>query len=120
MRPFSFMISQRCGYSFSECETRLVEFLGNLQRFPKDASQRFISRKGKKGPKARHARATVNLGHMWHEVPKIETWMKVLVDGVNAGWVRPHVDRTFPLAQAGDAQAYIELRRNTGKVILIT
>jgi synaptic vesicle membrane protein VAT-1 len=62
----------------------------------------------------------VNLGHMWHEVPKIETWMRVLVDGVNAGWVRPHVDRTFPLAQAGDAQAYIEARGNTGKVVLIT
>lgn len=62
----------------------------------------------------------VNLGHLWHEAPKIETWMKALVDGVNAGWVRPHVDRTFPLAQAGDAQAYIESRKSTGKVILVT
>ena len=62
----------------------------------------------------------VHLGHLWHEAPKIETWMKALVDGVNAGWVRPHVDRTFPLAQAGDAQAYIESRKSTGKVILVT
>jgi len=62
----------------------------------------------------------VNLGHLWHEAPKIEAWMKVLVDGVNAGWVRPHVDRTFPLAQAGEAQAYIESRKNTGKVVLVT
>jgi hypothetical protein len=30
MRPLTFMISQRRGYSFSECETRLVELLGNL------------------------------------------------------------------------------------------
>lgn len=61
----------------------------------------------------------VNLGHLWHEGLKIETWVKALVDGVNAGWVRPHVDRTFPLAQAGDAHAYIESRKNTGKVVLV-
>jgi len=42
------MISQRRGYSFSECETRVVELLGNLRRFPKDTSQRPVSRKGKK------------------------------------------------------------------------
>jgi len=62
----------------------------------------------------------VNLGHLWHEAPKIRTWMNALVDGVNAGWVRPHVDRTFPLAQAGQAQAYIESRKSTGKVVLVT
>ena len=32
MRPLTFMISQRPGYSFSECEARLVELLGNPQR----------------------------------------------------------------------------------------
>jgi DNA-binding transcriptional LysR family regulator len=55
MRPLTFMISQRRGYSFSECETRLIEFLRNPHHFPKDASQRSASRKGKKSPKARHA-----------------------------------------------------------------
>jgi DNA-binding transcriptional LysR family regulator len=48
MRPLTFMISQRRGYSFSECETRLVELLGNPQRFPKETSQRSVSRKGEK------------------------------------------------------------------------
>ncbi len=48
MRPLTFMISQRRGYSFSECETRLVEFLGNPQRFAKDSSQRYVSRKGER------------------------------------------------------------------------
>ena len=60
----------------------------------------------------------VNLGHMWHETAKIRTWTDAIVRGVNEGWVRPHVDRTFPLAQVGEAQAYIEERRNTGKVVL--
>ena len=61
----------------------------------------------------------VNLGHLWHEALKIEAWMKAVLDGAYAGWVRPHVDRTFPLAKAGEAHAYIEARKNTGKVILV-
>jgi DNA-binding transcriptional LysR family regulator len=55
MRPLTFMVSQRRGYSFSDCETRLVELLGNPLRLPKDARQRSVSRKGKKSPKGRHA-----------------------------------------------------------------
>ena len=55
MRPLTFMISQRRGYSFSECETRLAELLGNPQRLPKATSQRPVSRKGKKNRKARPA-----------------------------------------------------------------
>ncbi|GAA1973667.1 medium chain dehydrogenase/reductase family protein [Microbacterium pumilum] len=62
----------------------------------------------------------VNLGHMWHEPDMIADWMRVLLAGVAEGWVRPHVDSTFPLDHAGDAQAYIEARRNTGKVVLTT
>src|ERR1700682_3242203 len=48
MRPLTFMISQRRGYLFSECETRLLELLGDPQRFPKETSQRTVSRKGEK------------------------------------------------------------------------
>jgi NADPH:quinone reductase-like Zn-dependent oxidoreductase len=28
------------------------------------------------------------------------------------------VDKSFPLAQAGEAQTYLEERKNTGKVVL--
>jgi NADPH:quinone reductase-like Zn-dependent oxidoreductase len=62
----------------------------------------------------------VNLGHLWDEPLKIRGWMNALLEGVEAGWLRPHVDRVFPLAQVGDAQAYIEARKNIGKVILVT
>ena len=61
----------------------------------------------------------VNMGHMWHETAKIRGWMETLLQGVRDGWVRPHVDRTWPLAQAGEAQAYIESRGNIGKIVLI-
>jgi NADPH:quinone reductase-like Zn-dependent oxidoreductase len=62
----------------------------------------------------------VNLGHMWHESGMIAAWTETLLNGVAEGWVRPHVDQSFPLAKAGDAHAYIEERRNTGKVVLTT
>jgi NADPH:quinone reductase-like Zn-dependent oxidoreductase len=60
-----------------------------------------------------------NLGHLWHEVDKIRGWAEILVQGVADGWVRPHVDAEFPLERAGDAHAYVEARRNTGKVVLV-
>ena len=60
----------------------------------------------------------VNLGHLWHEGDKIRRWMARLLEGVADGWVRPHVDKAFALAEAGAAHAYIEARRNVGKVVL--
>ena len=62
----------------------------------------------------------VNLGHMWHETDMIAGWMEILLKGVADGWVRPHVDKSFPLAQVGVAQTCIEERKNTGKVVLTT
>ena len=61
----------------------------------------------------------VNLGHMWHENAKIRTWVEALMKGVDEGWLRPHVDKAFPLAEGGAAHAYMEERRNTGKVVLV-
>src|SRR3546814_3914885 len=52
------------------------------------------------------------------EVGKIRGWMTALLQGVADGWVRPHVDQVFSFAQAGEAQTYIEARRNIGKVVL--
>jgi NADPH:quinone reductase-like Zn-dependent oxidoreductase len=62
----------------------------------------------------------VNLGHMWGERNKISGWMQTILKGVDEGWVRPHVDRTFPIEQAGEAHAYIEARKNIGKIVLVT
>jgi len=62
----------------------------------------------------------VNLGHMWKEGDKIAGWMQEILKGVEDGWVRPHVDRTFLFEQAGEAHAYIEARKNIGKIVLVT
>jgi NADPH:quinone reductase-like Zn-dependent oxidoreductase len=61
----------------------------------------------------------VNMGHMWHEPEKVANWVKAILQGVAEGWVRPHVDKVFSFAQAGDAHSYMEGRKNTGKVILV-
>ncbi|MDQ2855932.1 MAG: medium chain dehydrogenase/reductase family protein [Acidobacteriota bacterium] len=61
----------------------------------------------------------LNLGHMWHEREKVAEWMKTILDGVAEGWIRPHVDKAFPFDQVGAAHAYMEARKNIGKVVLV-
>lgn len=60
-----------------------------------------------------------NLGHMWHEGEKVTGWMEKILVGVEEGWVRPFVGKTFPLEKAAEAHRYIEERRNIGKVVLV-
>ncbi|MEQ9307929.1 MAG: zinc-binding dehydrogenase [Balneolaceae bacterium] len=61
----------------------------------------------------------VNLGHLWHEPEKAASWMNAILQGVEDGWVRPYVDKTFTLEEAGDAHRYIEERKNIGKIVLV-
>lgn len=61
----------------------------------------------------------VNLGHLWHEPEKARIWMHRLLEGVEDGWIHPHVDRTFSFDEIADAHRYIENRQNMGKVILV-
>ncbi len=61
----------------------------------------------------------VNLGHLWHEPDKAAQWTTSILDGVEEGWINPHVDTTFSFEEAGEAHRYIEERKNIGKVILV-
>jgi synaptic vesicle membrane protein VAT-1 len=61
----------------------------------------------------------LNLGHLWHEPEKVAVWTRDILRGVAEGWIRPYVDRSFTFDQAGEAHAYIEARRNIGKVVLV-
>src|SRR5690349_21475216 len=60
----------------------------------------------------------LNLGHMWGEGEKVAAWTSEIMRGVEAGWVRPHVDRAFSFDHIADAHRYLEERKNTGKVVL--
>lgn len=61
----------------------------------------------------------LNLGHMWHEPEKVAEWVRDIMQGINEGWIQPHVDKVFPFDQAGAAHAYMEARKNIGKVVLV-
>lgn len=61
----------------------------------------------------------LNLGHMWHEPEKVAAWMRVILEGVSEGWIRPYVDKAFRFEQAGEAHSFIEERKNIGKVVLV-
>jgi len=61
----------------------------------------------------------LNLAHLFHEREKIGNWMNTLLHGVEEGWVRPYVGKTFQFSEVAQAHAYIESRSNIGKVILI-
>lgn len=61
----------------------------------------------------------LNLGHLWHETEKSRIWIDDILQGINGGWVNPHVDRTFNFNEIADAHRYIEERKNIGKIILV-
>lgn len=61
----------------------------------------------------------VNIGHMWGIEEKMQPWMQEIINGVEDGWVKPHVDCVFPFEKVAEAHSYIEERRNIGKVVLV-
>ena len=61
----------------------------------------------------------LNLGHMWHEPEKVAEWVQSIMQGITQGWIQPFVDKAFAFDQAGEAHAYMEARKNIGKVVLV-
>jgi NADPH:quinone reductase-like Zn-dependent oxidoreductase len=59
-----------------------------------------------------------NVHRMYERTAALNRWLSTILEGVEAGWVRPHVDRSFALADAAEAHRWIESRRNVGKVLL--
>ena len=49
----------------------------------------------------------------------IRTWMEELYRLYAAGKIKPHIGKTFPLAEAAQAHHFIHERQNVGKVLLI-
>jgi NADPH:quinone reductase-like Zn-dependent oxidoreductase len=60
----------------------------------------------------------VNLGQLWDQAELIRGELSALMDLYHQGVVAPPVDRSFPLEQAAEAHAYIQDRKNFGKVVL--
>ena len=60
----------------------------------------------------------VNLGHLWDEIDLLGHHLERLLELYGTGAVKPHVDQVFPLEKAGEAHAYVQARKNVGKVLL--
>lgn len=60
----------------------------------------------------------VNLGHLWDRGELLRGMLEEIVRLVADGTFDPVVDRVFPFDRAAEAHAYIQDRRNFGKVLL--
>ena len=57
-------------------------------------------------------------GALIAEYPRVSAMIADLVERVARGELRVHIDRTFQLAEAADAHAYIESRAAFGRVVM--
>jgi NADPH2:quinone reductase len=55
---------------------------------------------------------------MMNELPRVHAMIADLLDRVANGEIRVVIDRTFPLAEAAEAHAYIESRQAFGRVVM--
>ena len=60
----------------------------------------------------------LNVGHLWEERDQLAPIVKMLMQEFEAGRLKPIVAQTFPLERVADAHAYLQARRNVGKVVL--
>jgi NADPH2:quinone reductase len=58
-------------------------------------------------------------GALLNEYPRVHAMIAELFEQVADGRLRVEIDRTFPLADAGAAHAYIESRQAFGRVLLV-
>jgi NADPH2:quinone reductase len=66
---------------------------------------------------------TISGGSLFNYLLSIEELKfrsKAVLEGIKDGWLKMHIDQTFPLAEAADAQRKLEDRNTSGKVILMT
>ncbi|MET8981491.1 quinone oxidoreductase [Streptomyces sp. NPDC004539] len=66
---------------------------------------------------------TLSGGDLWHFMQTREemlTRADAVIEGIKNGWLKPHVSRVFPLADAAEAHRLLEDRRTIGKVLLST
>jgi NADPH:quinone reductase-like Zn-dependent oxidoreductase len=77
-----------------------------------------ISAQAAWAPTLQEEAARLNVRASWFLVEPDGIGLEHLAHLVEAGKLMVHIDRTFPLWEAGAAQEYVATRRATGKVVL--
>ncbi|HUO06454.1 MAG TPA: medium chain dehydrogenase/reductase family protein [Candidatus Binataceae bacterium] len=62
--------------------------------------------------------AGVNLGHLWDD-PFLPMGMNRLLILYREGQIKPHIDSSFPFAQAAQAHLRVQEGKNIGKVVMV-
>jgi NADPH:quinone reductase-like Zn-dependent oxidoreductase len=60
----------------------------------------------------------VNIGRMWGQIAVLREELQAVLALWDEGAIKPHIDTTYPFAQAADAHRRILQRQNIGKVLL--
>jgi synaptic vesicle membrane protein VAT-1 len=60
----------------------------------------------------------VNIGHLWGQIAALREELQAVLALWEQGAIKPHIDSTYPFAQAAAAHRRILQRQNIGKVIL--
>jgi NADPH:quinone reductase-like Zn-dependent oxidoreductase len=60
-----------------------------------------------------------NMGHLYGRIDLLRTQFEALLVMYEAGEIKPHVDRSFPFAEAPAAHHFIHDRKAIGKVLLV-
>lgn len=90
---------------------RILPALWQLARMPRFGFVRLMNEN--------HGVLGFNLGHLWNEMERLRVYLEKVIDYARDGRLKPTVARTFPLADAAAAHAYLQGRQNVGKVLLI-
>lgn len=61
----------------------------------------------------------VNLGHLWDRAAQLQGMLEQILALVHEGVLDPVVDRTFSFEDAAEAHAWLQARKNFGKVLLV-
>jgi NADPH:quinone reductase-like Zn-dependent oxidoreductase len=62
----------------------------------------------------------INLGHLWHEIDRMQVVFREVVQHVGERRLVPVIDCEFSFEEAAAAHAYLQGRNNFGKVLLVT
>jgi NADPH:quinone reductase-like Zn-dependent oxidoreductase len=90
---------------------RILPALWQLVRMPRFGFVRLMN--------DNHGVLGFNLGHLWDEMDRLRGYLIKVLDYARDGHVRPTVAKTFPLAEAAAAHAFMQARENVGKVVLL-
>ncbi len=61
----------------------------------------------------------VNLGHLWGQMAALREELQAVLALWDQGKINPHIDRSYPFAEAAAAHRRILQRQNIGKILLL-